>query len=236
MNIKARSAGRDRSPWPSAGERERLRKDKREALLGAAVRSFNEHGFHATSLEDVAATLNVSKPTIYYYLGSKDEILFECVRRGLHSIRDAAETVEKAGGTGLERLQALMRNYAEIMTGDFGMCVTRTADHELSFESRAGFRALKREIDQTVRRVLRDGMADGSIALGDVAMMAFTVTGALNWIARWYDPAGRLPAAEVARSCTDILVNGIAPRRSMSSDGLAAEPAEDTDRAKGAPP
>lgn len=195
--------------WPTA---RRERDEKREALLHAAVRRFNEHGFHATSLDDVAASMNVSKPTIYYYLGNKDEILFECVRRGLASISEAAEAVANAGGTGMERLRALMLDYAVIMTGDFGMCVTRTADHELSPPSRAKFRALKREIDRTVRRVIEEGMADGSIAPGDARLATFTVTGALNWIARWYDPAGPLPAEAVAKACVDTLIGGLTPR------------------------
>ena len=207
----ADAAGRP-SPWPSAQERVRMRDEKREALLHAAVRSFNEHGFHATSLDEVAASLNVSKPTIYYYLGNKDEILFECVRRGLESIREAAEAVERAGGSGMERLHALMQDYAVIMTRDFGMCVTRTADHELSAESRAKFRALKREIDGTVRRVIEQGMADGSIARGDPTMMTFTVTGALNWIAHWYDPRGSLTPREIAQGFVTTLIDGVAPR------------------------
>lgn len=201
-----------RSPWPSRKEREIERVDKREALLHAAVRSFNDKGFHATSLDDVAASMNVTKPTIYYYLGNKDEILFECVRRGLTNIREIIQTVEEAGGTGFERFRALMLGYARIMTEDFGMCITRTADHELSPESRAKFRALKREIDDTIRRVVEEGMADGSIRPGDPKIVTFVATGSLNWIARWYDPAGNMSAEEVARSCVDTLIEGFAPQ------------------------
>jgi len=199
--------------WPSVEDRERERREKREAVLHAAVRSFNEKGFHATSLDDVANALNVTKPTIYHYFANKDEILFECVRRGLDSIRHAAEAVESEGGGGLERLRRLMRDYAIIMTRDFGMCVTRTADHELSGDSRAKFRALKREIDQTVRRVVEQGMADGSIAGGDPRLVTFTLTGALNWIAHWYDPRGALGAEDVADAAVATLVGGLAPRR-----------------------
>lgn len=210
--MKASSA---KALWPSVEEKERERREKREAVLHAAVRSFNEKGFHATSLDDVANALNVTKPTIYHYFANKDEILFECVRRGLDSIRHAAEAVESEGGGGLERLRRLMRDYAIIMTRDFGMCVTRTADHELSGESRARFRALKREIDQTVRRVVEQGMADGSIARGDPRLVTFTLAGALNWIARWYDPDGARAAEDVADATVATLVNGLAPRPSQ---------------------
>src|SRR5690606_4207252 len=102
--------------------------------------------------------------------------------------------------------------YARIMTEDFGMCVTRTADHELSDESRARFRALKREIDDTIRSVVEEGMADGSIAPGDAKIVTFVATGALNWIARWYDPKGSMSAEEIARSCVETLIDGFKPR------------------------
>jgi AcrR family transcriptional regulator len=205
------------SPWPKLEERGRERREKREALLHAAVRSFNEKGFHATSLDEVAASLNVTKPTFYYYFANKDEILFECVRLGLESIAQAAEAVEKRGGSGLERLRALMRDYALIMTRDFGMCVIRTADHELSPESRKKFRALKRKIDDVVRGVVADGMSDGSIAKGDPRMITFTLTGALNWIARWYEDGRRQTPDAVADACVETLINGLAPRRGKRS-------------------
>lgn len=200
------------SPWKKPSERKRQREIKREAVLSTAVRFFNLKGFNATSLDDVAVALNVTKPTIYHYFSSKDEILFECVERGLDAIRDAARAVEERGGTGMERLKALMHDYAICMTHDFCTCVTRTADHELSPESRAEFRRIKREIDQTVRRVVQSGIDDGTIAAGDMLMMTFTLTGALNWVARWYSPDGPRTREEIANGVVDVLVNGLAPR------------------------
>lgn len=207
------SLSRRPSPWRKREERVRDREIKREAVLRTAVMLFNEKGFQATSLDDVAKALNVTKPTIYHYFSSKDEILFECVRRGVESIRDAGANVEKRGGSGLERLKAHMHNYALVMTSDFGMCVTRTADHELSKESRARFRALKRETDVTMRRVIEDGMRDGSIAPGNSRLMTFTLTGALNWIARWYNSKGGMTREEIAEGCMATLVHGLAPRK-----------------------
>jgi AcrR family transcriptional regulator len=198
-----------RSPWPTRAERSRQRGLKREAVLYAAVKSFNECGFHSTSLDDVAASLNVTKPTVYYYFANKEEILFECVKLGLESIREAANVVEARGGSGLERLKALMRDYAIIMTRDFGMCVIRTADHELSPDARAKFRGLKREIDDTVRRVVEDGILDCSIRAADPRLTTFTITGALNWIARWFNPKGAMSREHIANEVVATLVAGL---------------------------
>src|SRR3546814_16031755 len=71
------------SPFRSREERDLERIEKREAVLKAAVEMFNARGFHATSLDDLAASLGISKPPIYHSLGNKDQVLLECLTRGL---------------------------------------------------------------------------------------------------------------------------------------------------------
>lgn len=213
-----RSAEKKRSsPWPRRDERERERLVKRDAVLHTAVEMFNAKGFHSTSLDEVAVALNVTKPTIYHYFANKDEILFECVRLGLQGVQEAIERVERAGGTGIERLKALMHEYVIIMTRDFGKCVTRTADHELSAETRAEFRRLKREIDAAVRRVVTAGMEDGTLAPGDPRLVTFCISGALNWVARWYEDSGSLRPEAIAEAYVATLINGLAPRAASAA-------------------
>jgi len=62
-----------------------------------AAQIFNEIGFHATTLEEVAERRHVTKPTLYYYAKNKDEILFECVNIGLQMLQEAVDH-ERAGG------------------------------------------------------------------------------------------------------------------------------------------
>src|ERR1700751_1500151 len=120
--MEPKSENVDQSPFRTQAERAIEREQKREGVLRAAVRMFNAQGFHATSLDDVAASLGVSKPTIYHYLGNKDQVLFECVTRGLEQLNDAADAVRAVPGTGLDRLGSFLRLYAEIIMDDFGRC------------------------------------------------------------------------------------------------------------------
>src|SRR4051812_18453505 len=123
--MEAKSETVDQSPFRTQAERAVEREQKREAVLRAAVRMFNSQGFHATSLDDVAASLGVSKPTIYHYLGNKDQVLLECVTRGVQQLRAAAEAAHAAPGTGFDRLRDFLTRYAEIIMDDFGRCVIR---------------------------------------------------------------------------------------------------------------
>lgn len=200
------------SPFPDRRQRAADRAAKREAVLRAAVRMFNERGFHATSLDDVAASLGVSKPTIYHYLGNKDQVLLECVSSGVAKLREAADAARGLPGRGIDRLRDFLVRYARINMDDFGRCVVRTGDEALSPDSALRFRALKREIDDAMRGLIEEGRADGSIATDDAKLLAFTLAGALNWPARWYDPAGPLDADTVAARMVDMLLAGVAPR------------------------
>jgi AcrR family transcriptional regulator len=200
------------SPFPDSARREATRQAKRQAVLLAAVRMFNEHGFHATSLDDVAASLGITKPTIYHYLGTKDQVLFECVTIGLRQLLEAAQAARERPGTGADRLRIFLENYARVNMGDFGRCVIRTGDESLSPESAAKFRSLKREIDDALRAMIREAVADRSIAAVDERIAAFTFAGALNWPARWFRADGEESADAVARAMVKLLMEGCTPR------------------------
>jgi AcrR family transcriptional regulator len=200
------------SPFRSKAQRATERLEKREALLRAAVRMFNSKGFFATSLDDVAASLNVSKPLIYHYLGNKDQVLLECVVRGLDQLRIAAGAARAIPGNGLDRLRMFLRRYAEITMDDFGRCVIRTGDESLSKRSATRFRQLKRDIDTAMRELVSEGIEDRSIGPADVKLVAFTLAGALNGPAQWYDPKGKETAQSLAAKMVDILTAGLARR------------------------
>lgn len=202
----------DASPWAQVSERERQREAKRNAVLSTAAQMFNERGFHATSLDDIAARLHVTKPTLYYYVKNKDEILLECVRKGLHMTLEGIEASRQAGGNAVDQLRACMEVYADIVTQPFGMCLIRVGDEEVPEPSRTELRRMKSEIDHAFRRLVAQGVEEGSLAPCDPKMTAFVIAGALSWIGRWYQPGGEYPAAEVARQCIDTLMGGVLRR------------------------
>lgn len=227
-----RAVGTVETPFRTSEQKQKDREEKRFAVMRAATQLFNERGFHATSLDDVAAKLGVTKPTIYHYLGNKDQVLLECVKFGLDQVLEAADRSRAASGNGLERLQAFLRRYAEINMDDFGRCVIRTGDEALSTESAQTFRALKGEIDRAMRALVAEGIADGSIAPGDPKMIAFTLAGALNWPARWYDPKGPRTSSQIAAEMVQILTQGISGPHSLAPS-VAAPSAPETGKAAG---
>lgn len=174
-----------------------------------AAQVFNEKGYLATTLDEVAERLNVTKPTLYYYVKSKDEILYECVHIGLTMLQDSIREVDALGGSALDKLVAAMRKYVEIVTMDFGMCVIRVGEDPLPPDSQRKLRRMKAAIDREFRELIRLGINEGSIAPCDPKVAAFTMAGALSWVGRWYRPGGPLTPEQIADQCIALLANGL---------------------------
>jgi AcrR family transcriptional regulator len=202
------------SPWRASRERLRDRELKRDAVIRAAAREFNHKGYHNTSLDDIAAALEITKPTVYYYVTSKEQLLFECFVAGVEQIRTAFREVRRVAAPARERLNAVLRHYGEAVASEFGWCMVRAEDQDLSPAMSRHIKSLKSEIDQGIRRLIREGVQDGSIEPCDPKMTAFALAGALNWIAHWYREDRSLTGAQIAAAFVTIFEGGLRPRRS----------------------
>ena len=90
-----------------AGGTKRLPRAVREQqMLDAAVDVFSDRGFHETSMDAIAARAEISKPMLYLYYGSKDELFAACIQReGLRFV----EALAPAGDPGLSPREQLRR-------------------------------------------------------------------------------------------------------------------------------
>jgi len=157
--------------------------------------------------------LNITKPALYHYFRNKEEILLECYRLGCGLIEDILNDIAAHCGTGLEKVEAFIYSYANVMTINFGRCVIRLDDGDLSSEALTEVRAYKRKIDRRLRSFILEGIEDGSITACDPKIAAFSIAGALNWICKWYEPQGPLSAEEIASQFARTLTQGLVNRK-----------------------
>ena len=197
------------SPWQPQSKRSRERSIKKGAILRVAVSAFNERGYLATSLDDVASTLNVTKATIYHYFTTKEDILYECLKIGIGEVQAAITKGVRQDGTGAERLRTLLLGYGEVALSDFGRCVMRTTRSDLSADKWDSAMKLKRAIGASIRKVISDGIADGSLVQNKVSVIMYTATGALDALPLWYKPSGALSAPKFVASVVSLLMDGL---------------------------
>lgn len=189
--------------------RQELNEAKRVALIRAAGRAFRAKGFHNTSLDEVAALLNITKPTLYYYVSSKADLLYQC-HRYAQELGEEAFVYGRGGATGLERLQRTLMRYMELMTHDFAAYSVLSDLNDLPDVQKRAIQDRRRDFDTRFRGLVNEGIADGSIRECSPMLAVAWFMGSVNMIHRWYQEGGTLAGGQVAAAYTDFITRGIA--------------------------
>ena len=99
------------------------RKIKRMAILRVGAKAFNKNGFVQTSLSSIAAQLQVTKPSLYYYVKNKDDILTGILDEAGGQLQAIISESKVAEWSGLATLRHFFEQYAGVVTDDFGACL-----------------------------------------------------------------------------------------------------------------
>ena len=170
---------------------------KRAAILRTAGRLFNQKGFRETSLNDLADELQVTKPTLYYYVENKEDILFQCLHTAIIELLDKTDTILDSANTGIEKLTDFIHLFISVFDDEFGRCLARPGPEPLS----------DKYLDQIEPLYVR---LDASMRACNAKITAFTLFGAINWMTRWYQPEGEMTTRQVADEMARLFVHGLA--------------------------
>ncbi len=193
--------------------------DSRQEILRTAARLFQKNGYDATSMNDVAAALKLSKGGLYHHFQSKDEILFEIMNHAMQ-ITEERVIIPARGITDPEaRLRALIRLHIEtvLSPGDREITVMLHENHPLPPGLRKRINARKKEyvhfLENLVAEVQGGGQASPKLHRGKARVSpraaAFALLGMINWIYQWYKPEGDLQAQNLIPQFTDLIFGGI---------------------------
>lgn len=198
--------------WPEiVPSRDELHEVKRSAVLREAAAAFTRKGFHAASLDDIAQKLGVTKAALYYYFPSKQALLRECCARALGAGLRALARAQLEGRTGREKLNLTLRLYLKEMIDELSCCVVLMEESALLPEDYASLLKERDSFEYGLRDLIREGIADGSIAQCDAKLAVFTLLGAINWVPKWFRADGAWSADAVSEGLTDLLDRMLAP-------------------------
>ena len=181
---------------------------KRRAVVRSAAGAFRRRGYHNTSMVMIAKSLGLSKAALYYYVKSKEEILFECHTIMYDAMDEAVTSVRGKGENGLEKLKLLYGAFAALMTRD-GLALLADVD-SLKGDYQTTVLVRRGKIEQAVNRIVERGMKDGSIKNADPRITVFFFMGALNWLNVWYEPGGRISGEKITEAFVEQMSVGIA--------------------------
>jgi AcrR family transcriptional regulator len=196
---------------------------RKKVILDCAAALFGERGYSGTTTQDVADAAHITKRTLYRYMPSKEDILFE-----IHSrfIDDRVVTEGDLTGDAVQRVHAFLRSHVRVAIEhreeirvffDEVKHLSEAKRHEIS---------LKRDAyEQRFVSALREGAVAGRLTVPNAPLAARLILGGLTEVYRWYRPGGELSEDEVIDGLSQIALAGLAPRGYALDPGAHPVPA-----------
>jgi TetR/AcrR family transcriptional regulator, cholesterol catabolism regulator len=186
--------------------------DRRVRIVDTAATLFDEHGYHSTSMEDIAERVGLAKPTLYYYFRSKDEILFEIHTAMIDLITVSHEQrLADRPGEWDALLKEMIGDVVRLMESHPGhLRIFFEHQRELPADYKTTIRAKRNRYREYVRALIDAGIADGVFVDVDPELATLAVLGLANWTYTWLRPGGDYTAEQVTDTFYALLRNGLA--------------------------
>jgi len=191
--------------------RQELRQEPRQEILRTAARLFQQQGYDATSMNDVAAALKLSKGGLYHHFQSKDEILFHIMSHAMEITEERVVKVARRVEGVEERLRTLIRLHIQVVLSleDREITVMLQENHPLPPALRRKINARKKDylvfVENLIAEVQRRRNSPSAVT---PRAAAFALVGMINWIYQWYKPEGPLTGEALVQQYTDIFFHG----------------------------
>ena len=198
---------------PEKTDSPRYQKQKLAAIQ-AAANVFSAKGFHGASTGDIAAELGIKQGSLYYYFDSKEEALEEVCLYGLQQYTANKDAIAAGTGSFESRLFAVVSNHlGSYRSKSEALKVHNDERLYLPAERRRRLKALGSHYREQLETMINDGIATGEVrGTVDAHFMAQSVIGMCNGLGEIIVRDADADVFDLAKKCTDLLLQGTAPR------------------------
>jgi AcrR family transcriptional regulator len=193
--------------------------ERRQEIIGAAARLFKTHGFRGTSLGQIAEALNTDRATLYYYVGSKEELFDEVVSDAVRANVARAEQIRDGDGTAPDKLRRLVTELMDSYAASYPFLYVFIQENlahvsEQRSDWSQEMRALNKAYESCVVTIIEAGIADGTIRrVAEPWVLAYGLIGMVGWTNRWFNPAkSEVDATTIGLAYADVLLEGLRVR------------------------
>ena len=183
--------------------------DRRVEILKSAAAAFRRRGYHGASVDEIASALEMTKGNLYYYFRNKEDILYACHEYSLDILLQLMREVLDEPITADRKLRKLILAFVHLILDELQGTALTLDPEALSPPLLEKVIAKRDEFDRGMRAIIQQGMDHGLFAPGDPKMMEFAIMGAVNWIPKWFAPAGPMTSDQIADAFADYLVGGL---------------------------
>lgn len=199
--------------------------EKLALILRTAAAIFAEKGYHQASIRDISRATGISLSGLYYYVRSKEEILFRIQEHSFATVLENLQRQLAQGGDAEDKLRRLVENHLRFFVSN--MKEMKVLSHEataLTGDARQRVNGLKRRYTDLCLGLLAEMAPERSAE--ELRVATFSLFGMMNWIYNWYRPGRDLRVEELAAEMTRIFLHGFQGdgRGGRAEAGSNAEP------------
>jgi AcrR family transcriptional regulator len=181
----------------------------RAGILTTAADLFRERGYRAATLDEIARRIGVSKPTLYGYFRSKEELLAAIFHRAMSLFERDLGAIRASGDDPATQLRRVIRFHVGAVIAERSfLAVFFGEEANLPRRLSQAIRRRKSRYDRTVRAIVEAGVRDGSVRTANPRLLVFALLGMANWVYQWYHPAGAWDADTIADGFIALLEPG----------------------------
>jgi AcrR family transcriptional regulator len=189
--------------------------DRLAEIYRAAAQIICEKGYDATSMNEIAEAVGITKAGLYHHISGKRDLLFQIMNFGLDALEEEVIQPARALRDAEQRLRAIITGHAQLITsrstpqGNNPVTVVVDEVAGLTPAQRRKISQRKRAYVDFISDTLRQLQEDGKLAEIDITAAAFSLLGMILWLSRWYSPAGRLTPEQVSEEVMKIALGGL---------------------------
>ena len=162
-------------------------------------------GYEATSMNDIADAVGLTKAGMYHYIQGKEHLLFEIMTFAMDMVDENVIAPTRDIEDPEERLRALVQRHAgRILEVGGEVTILLEEMWALTPAHRRIIRGRKREYFEMVRQTLQQLAAAGKLRQVDPSVATFSLFGMINWISRWYRRDGKIPKEVVLKDFVEL--------------------------------
>ena len=181
----------------------------RNEIIRTAAKMFASKGYHATTIDEIAKEFGITKPSIYYYIKSKGEILREIISGMMEPLEKVAK-VGRADRPAKERLETIIRMLTTYAAERKEITLIAIEQNNvLPKRSRDALERRQKEVNQVLQQTLKEGMEEGTFTMDDIKITSYAISAVAIYIYRWYNPAGTFTPDQIADQFIHLLENGL---------------------------
>ena len=186
--------------------------DRLAEVYRTAAQIILRKGYDATSINDIANALGMTKAGLYHYINGKKELLFDIMNFGLDQLEEEVVNPAHSIADPAARLRFIITSHARLVTRGDG-AITVLVD-EITALTPVQYRKItrrKRAHFDRLRAVLDTLKAEGMLQDVDTTVATFSLLGMIHWLSRWFRQDRALTEEQVAEEVARIALNGLLP-------------------------